>query len=186
MQRAKIDLTQLYIGDYVADTMEFTAEQHDIFQCLLLQLWLQQPATLTDRWLRKHSGLDRFEWRAVRTLLLELLETALAGIVRWNEAIKAFDGQRLPPFEWRVLRTIVLARDCYTCVYCGSEEDLHADHRIPVARGGSNRLDNLVTACGPCNQSKGPKSVEDWLAARSAEATLIPKALRAVRAKLGL
>jgi HNH endonuclease len=162
-----IDLTRLYIGDYVADTMDLAADQHDALQQLLLQIWLQQPAKLKIRWLRKRSGLSRSEWRVIQPSLLEPLEIALAGVHRWNKAIKAYDGQRLPPFEWQILRTIVLARDDYTCQYCGGTEDLHADHRTAVARGGSNALDNLVTACGPCNHSKGSKPVDSWLESRA-------------------
>ena len=161
-----IDLTRLYFGDYVGDTVDLTADQHTTFQTLLLQLWLQRPVALKSRWLRKQAGLSRGDWRFIHPLLLEPLETALAGVHRWNEAIKAYDGRRLPPFEWQILRTLVLARDDYTCVYCGSTEDLHADHRISVARGGTNALENLDTACGPCNLSKGPKTLSDWMKSR--------------------
>jgi hypothetical protein len=115
---------------------------------------------------RKQSGLSRDDWRFIHPLLLQPLEIALAGVHRWNEAIKAYDGRRLPPFEWKILRTLAFARDGYTCVYCGSTEDLHADHRISVTRGGSNALDNVVTACAPCNLSKGPKTLGDWMKSR--------------------
>jgi 5-methylcytosine-specific restriction endonuclease McrA len=114
-------------------------------------------------------------------MLLEPLETALAGVHRWNEAIKAYDGRRLPPFEWQILRTLVLARDDYTCVYCGSTEDLHADHRKSVARGGTNALENLDTACGPCNLSKGPKTVDGWLKSRTSSKKPVTKARAPIR-----
>lgn len=39
--------------------------------------------------------------------------------------------------------------------YCGSRADLTLDHVVPVSKGGKNRWDNLVSACGPCNQRKG-------------------------------
>jgi hypothetical protein len=164
MRAPDIDLTRLYIGDYVADTMKLTADQHAVLQTLLLQLWLQRPASLKERWIRKQAGLSTWEWRAIRSHLLEVLETALTGIARWNEGIKAYDGRRLLPYEWQVLRIIVLARDDYTCVYCGSDADLHVDHRIPVSRGGSNGLENLATACGPCNLAKGAKLLQTWIA----------------------
>jgi hypothetical protein len=159
-----IDLTQLYIGDYLSDTLDFTADQHRTFQTLLLHLWLRQPASLSDRWIRKHAALSRAGWHGLRPLLREPLERALCAIGYWNEAVKAYDGQRLAPSQWQVVRTIILTRDKHVCAYCGSEEDLHVDHRIPLARGGSNSFDNLVTACGPCNLSKGPKPLDIWLA----------------------
>ncbi len=163
MGAPNLDLTSLYFGDYVGDTMDLTADQHAVFQKLLLQLWLQRPVELKTRWLRRQSGLSRRDWRFIHPLLVHPLEIALAGVHRWNEAIKAYDGTRLPPIEWKILRMLVLARDGYTCVYYGSTDDLHVDHRISVARGGSTALENLVTACGPCNLSKGPKTADCWL-----------------------
>lgn len=44
------------------------------------------------------------------------------------------------------------------CVYCEKVIELEyaiLDHRIPISRGGSNRLDNLVLACKPCDIEKG-------------------------------
>jgi 5-methylcytosine-specific restriction endonuclease McrA len=55
-----------------------------------------------------------------------------------------------------------LERDSYVCQYCGSTARLHVDHRVPLSRGGTNLFENLVTACAPCNQSKGPKPLSDW------------------------
>lgn len=70
-------------------------------------------------------------------------------------------GPRLS--EWRILRATVFARDDYTCQYCGLRGvSLQCDHIIPVSRGGSNDLDNLATACKPCNQSKCDKTLEEW------------------------
>jgi 5-methylcytosine-specific restriction endonuclease McrA len=41
------------------------------------------------------------------------------------------------------------------CVYCGCTPDkLTVDHDIPLSRGGSNWLDNVVPACRPCNRAK--------------------------------
>ena len=66
--------------------------------------------------------------------------------------------------EWKVLRAGIFARDDYTCHYCGKRGDkLECDHVIPVSRGGSNDPGNLVTACKPCNRSKGAKPLEEWL-----------------------
>lgn len=57
---------------------------------------------------------------------------------------------------WRWLRLKVWERDNWTCQYCGStdRDNLQVDHIMPISRGGSNKLKNLVTACRPCNISK--------------------------------
>lgn len=66
-------------------------------------------------------------------------------------------------WEWDALRRTVYARDDYTCAYCGERgRKLECDHVIPVSRGGSNDLDNLVTACRPCNRSKRDKTPAEW------------------------
>lgn len=51
----------------------------------------------------------------------------------------------------------VLRRDNHTCQYCGETAPnvvLHVDHVEPVALGGSDKPDNLVTACKDCNTGK--------------------------------
>lgn len=42
------------------------------------------------------------------------------------------------------------------CLYCGAPAE-HVDHFIPLSRGGTHDLDNLVAACKACNLSKGAK-----------------------------
>ena len=57
----------------------------------------------------------------------------------------------------------VFKRDHFKCQYCGLD-GLHSfenwliltiDHIHPHGRGGSRGMDNLVTACQPCNLTKG-------------------------------
>jgi 5-methylcytosine-specific restriction endonuclease McrA len=56
----------------------------------------------------------------------------------------------------KITRKAVLARDAYTCQYCGRESHgLTVDHVIPRSRGGSSAWDNIVAACAPCNRRKG-------------------------------
>lgn len=56
------------------------------------------------------------------------------------------------------LRFDVFKRDGFVCAYCGSTPPaviLQVDHINPVANGGSNDIDNLITSCQPCNIGKG-------------------------------
>lgn len=52
----------------------------------------------------------------------------------------------------------IFARDGFACKYCGrkgsGESPLHIDHIVPVALGGGNEDENLVTACEDCNFGK--------------------------------
>ena len=58
----------------------------------------------------------------------------------------------------------ILKRDNSTCRYCGAKAPdvvLHVDHVHPVALGGKNELENLVTSCRDCNAGKGACLIED-------------------------
>ena len=48
-----------------------------------------------------------------------------------------------------------LARDNWTCQYCGSRSNLTVDHVIPRSKGGTSGWDNIVASCAPCNRRKG-------------------------------
>lgn len=64
--------------------------------------------------------------------------------------------------RWRVYR-----RDGFRCVYCQKRvkpDQLTLDHVIPKARGGSNKIRNLVTACADCNSAKGSMDPKAWVA----------------------
>lgn len=49
------------------------------------------------------------------------------------------------------------------CYYCHKRiVRYHIDHIIPLSRGGSNDISNLVLACPSCNLSKGNKLLYEW------------------------
>ncbi len=80
--------------------------------------------------------------------------------------------------RWREAHpNIGLARRCRTydivrmldqqqsrCWWCKKPilKAYHADHRIPLAKGGSNDPSNIVLACPKCNFSKGAKLPEEF------------------------
>jgi len=65
----------------------------------------------------------------------------------------------------------IFKRDAFACQYCGAHPPtaiLHVDHIVPVAKGGGNESDNLITSCDRCNLGKAavslssvPKSLAD-------------------------
>jgi len=58
----------------------------------------------------------------------------------------------------------VFKRDGFTCQYCGAHPPsviLHVDHITAVAKGGKNDIDNLVTACQPCNSGKSDRPLSE-------------------------
>jgi HNH endonuclease len=53
-----------------------------------------------------------------------------------------------------------------SCHWCHKEIPgtlAHADHIIPLSRGGTHTLDNLAVSCISCNQRKHNKLPEDWI-----------------------
>jgi 5-methylcytosine-specific restriction endonuclease McrA len=58
----------------------------------------------------------------------------------------------------KITRKAVLARDSWTCQYCGSAKPgLTVDHVVPRSRGGESVWENIVASCAPCNRRKGNK-----------------------------
>lgn len=61
-----------------------------------------------------------------------------------------------------LVRREVFVRDGFSCRYCGVFADpLCIDHVVPQSRGGSHRIENLVTACKSCNSRKSDRTPED-------------------------
>lgn len=66
---------------------------------------------------------------------------------------------RRPVPELKLSRKSVLARDDYTCQYCGGRgPTLTLDHVIPRDRGGATEWENLVCCCLRCNNKKGNRT----------------------------
>lgn len=67
----------------------------------------------------------------------------------------------------RKLRHEVFKRDGYRCRECGASKDetsLEIDHILPVAKGGTNDIDNLQTLCRECNRMK---HTDEWVGGES-------------------
>lgn len=70
---------------------------------------------------------------------------------------------RHTPKEWGAL----LKKCGHTCHYCGERRAgprgrLTKDHRVPITRGGSDAIDNIVPACKSCNSKKGDMTEDEW------------------------
>ena len=63
-----------------------------------------------------------------------------------------------PVPQLRLARHSILARDHYTCQYCGlTGKDLTLDHVVPRRLGGKHTWDNVVACCRRCNLRKADK-----------------------------
>ena len=48
------------------------------------------------------------------------------------------------------------------CFYCKSQNEITIDHIIPISRGGTHGIGNLVSCCKSCNSSKNNKTIMEW------------------------
>ncbi len=112
--------------------------------------------------------------RAIVLLLkekAELIEAAASKVraerlvLDWPLVIRLVTYVPLPRrLPLPLSRRTVLARDMYTCQYCGTQPgraDLTVDHILPRSRGGLNNWENVVAACGPCNRRKGNRTPDE-------------------------
>jgi 5-methylcytosine-specific restriction endonuclease McrA len=74
---------------------------------------------------------------------------------------------------WALVRSVKKV-----CHYCGITTEavwvdktdphhLEKDHLIPVSRGGSDAIDNIVVSCGGCNSEKGTMTADEYRAWRA-------------------
>jgi 5-methylcytosine-specific restriction endonuclease McrA len=100
------------------------------------------------------------------TLILDDPKIAVLNDRDWCEYIKSIlnnpnnhfcDPGRIRKSWLKVrnkMRKLVLERDDNSCRICGSIEYLEIDHIKPLARGGSNDLNNLQILCRKHNREK--------------------------------
>lgn len=60
------------------------------------------------------------------------------------------------PIGWDRTRAAVLYKYRNACYWCGEYAN-EVDHIIPVSRGGSHKMSNLVACCKKCNSLKNIK-----------------------------
>ncbi len=104
----------------------------------------------------KAELIERGE-RAVRSERLQLDRPVVIRLVTYVRIPRDVHRRK-------ITRKAVLARDAWTCQYCGSERTgLTVDHVIPRSRGGESVWENIVASCAPCNRRKGnrlPREIE--------------------------
>ena len=54
------------------------------------------------------------------------------------------------------------------CFYCRVilNRRFHLDHKMPLVRGGTNKIENLCCACQKCNLSKHTLNADEWIIRR--------------------
>lgn len=107
---------------------------------------------------RNDSMRDEAALRVKREAYAKDAEVAsLRSYVANIEAAIAYQsGPKREPIPDDV-KMLVWTRDGGACIRCGNKSDLHFDHIIPVAKGGSNITENIQLLCKPRNLHKSDK-----------------------------
>lgn len=111
------------------------------------------PGALRKRQLRANPELgrrlreiDRCSHNRQRAVALQVPAESVS-VSQWLALVELFDGR---------------------CAYCGEAAPvLTQDHCLPLARGGAHDASNIVPACMACNQSKGTRTREEFMAEQS-------------------
>ncbi len=127
------------------------------------QGWL--PPSLLSRIGNVLTWVQRLRrWCPVGALSLELVR--FDSQLLQNPHIEGLDYQRGTLFGTE-LRQYLLAKWEHHCAYCAAGDcPLEIDHVQPRAKGGSDRVANLVIACHSCNQAKADQLLEEFLRGR--------------------
>jgi len=108
------------------------------------------------QYLKFHGRKPRDTWRAIRRLYQEgTLVKVRKGVYKYDpESVKKAQLFEFPD----EIEQAIFERDAYRCVVCGrGREDgveLHADHKRPLDKGGTNTIDNGQTLCSEHNLLK--------------------------------
>lgn len=143
--------------------------------------WIKQnPEKARDamrRWRRAHPDEHAAEGRLFYSRHLEEKRAYGRTYTRTHRQIRSAAANRYrarklaadgsyTAHEWLELVASYQGR----CAYCGSAGPLHADHRVPLKRGGANDISNIVPACPACNSRKGVLTEVQFRARLAAEA----------------
>jgi 5-methylcytosine-specific restriction endonuclease McrA len=116
----------------------------------------EQAIATSTRWIEENR--DRFN--AVRNARMRTpkgrIQRAM-GNGRRRARMLENGYETIPANEWAAK----LADYGGCCAYCG-DAATERDHIVPLARGGTHTLDNLVPACGPCNRVKHDQLPGEW------------------------
>ncbi|WP_231551128.1 RNA-guided endonuclease IscB, partial [Acidithiobacillus ferrivorans] len=118
---------------------------------------LQHRVDTTLAWVKR-----LMRWAPVMALSQELVRFDTQAMQ--NPEISGTEYQQGTLLGYEV-REYLLEKWGRECVYCGAEHTpLEIDHIHPRSKGGSDRVSNLTVSCHDCNQAKGNRPLEQFLA----------------------
>ena len=114
---------------------------------------------------RSAASITNRSWRSRISIRKGGPSMTVISIKRREETTKkhrwAIHGWAIFPKKlgYKTIRKMVMERDNYTCVYCGSPAE-EVDHIVPKQIGGHDYPTNLAAACKKCNYYKSTNCVD--------------------------
>ena len=134
----------------MADCLVLNADGHPV--SLLPPSTIQWKEAITYLWLEKVHVL---EWYDDWIVSSASWETKVPAVIMFKQMYRR---RRRPRFS----KYNIHLRDKFICQYCHNtfpQKELTLDHVIPISRGGKTSWENIVSACNPCNSTKGSKLI---------------------------
>lgn len=128
------------------------------------------------RWRQAHPEEHRAEGRARYARHKDRLKAQIAAYHRAHPDVVRAKREKhralrkgaegfFTASEWQEL----VALYEHACAYCGAIGPLEQDHCVPLDRGGTNWIENILPACRVCNARKHLMTEEEFRARLAAE-----------------
>ncbi len=155
--RVSIDLPCLISSDIKTSSRPMLfLQDSQTGQCLI---YFRNRLFMVERLPLEEPEFDEISLRIRKAVFDEEAELSnlRATVANWESAADfQKSGPKRDPIPEDV-KLLVWARDGGHCARCGSTQDLHFDHIIPVAKGGGNSGANIQILCQSCNLRKADK-----------------------------
>ncbi|WP_231551130.1 RNA-guided endonuclease IscB, partial [Acidithiobacillus ferrivorans] len=133
---------------------------------------LQHRVDTTLAWVKR-----LMRWAPVTALSQELVRFDMQQMQNPEISGTEYQQGTLAGYE---VREYLLEKWGRECVYCRAQHTpLEIDHIHPRSKGGSDRVNNLTVSCHDCNQRKGNRPLEQFLAKAPERAEKILKQAKA-------
>ena len=117
---------------------------------------LQHRVGTTTAWverIRRWAPVTKLSSELVRFDMQQMESPEIEGVEYQQGTLAGYEVREYLLEKWQ-----------RTCAYCDAQNTpLQIEHIEPRSKGGSHRISNLALACGPCNQKKAARTLQDFL-----------------------